>query len=97
MEALIGMTQSDLSRLIEEATIRGIEAGKKMFDADQQLNCRKDILTFLCPDKPISVETFNRNRRKGMYGNAIVGEGTRCTARKSELMDAIHRYQLSQL
>lgn len=38
----------------------------------------------------------NRNRASGMYGTAIIGNGIRCKARKSELLEAIQRHELTE-
>lgn len=96
-QIIIGITEVRLAQLIEEATKKGYEAARKDMEQGEWLTSRQDICTFLSPEKPLSTATFNRNRAKGMYGTAIVGNGMRCKARKNELMDAIHRYEVSQL
>lgn len=94
---LIGISEDDLARLVEEASRRGYEAARKDMEQSEWLTSRREICRFLSPDKPISEATFNRNRAKGMYGEAIVGTGIRCKARKTELLEAMKRYQLSTL
>lgn len=81
--SLIGITEEQLAQLVEDAVKRGYEAARR--DLEQS-----EWLTF-------SEATFNRNRAKGMYGQAIIGSGFRCKARKSDLLDAMKMYQLSTL
>ena len=102
MDTLIGITEDRLSHIIATATRQGYEAGcrhcKEQDEKEKWLNSRTEIIRFLSPDKnkpPMSVETFRRNRRKGMYGNAIMGQGINCRCRKDELMDAIHKYHMN--
>ncbi len=91
---LIGITKEQLAQLVEDAARRGYEAARRDLEQSEWLTSRKEICRFLSPEKPISEATFNRNRAKGMYGEAIIGIGARCKAKKDELLQAIQRYQL---
>lgn len=93
--SLIGITEEQLAQLVEDAVKRGYEAARRDLEQSEWLTSRSEICRFLSPEKPISEATFNRNRAKGMYGHAIIGNGFRCKARKSDLMDAMKMYQLS--
>ncbi len=95
--SLIGITEEQLAQLVEDAVKRGYEAARRDLEQSEWLTSRSEICRFLSPEKPISEATFNRNRAKGMYGQAIIGSGFRCKARKSDLMDAMKMYQLSTL
>ena len=92
-QIIIGITEYRLSKIIEEATRRGYEAGRNEADKSEWLNTRQEILQFLSPEKPISEATFYRNIQKGMYGEAIIGSGRHCKARKTDLLDALHKYK----
>ena len=96
-DIIIGITEVRLAQLVEEAAKKGYEAARKDMEAGEWLNSRQDICNFLSPERPISTATFNRNRQKGMYGTAIIGNGIRCKARKNELLDAIRQYKLAAL
>lgn len=98
-EVIIGITEYRLATIIEEATRRGYEAGRREFEDADWLSSRPAIIAFLSEgkSKPMSAATFNRKRANGEFGNAIVGSGRNCKARKSELMDAIQRHQLSMV
>lgn len=95
-QIIIGITEYRLSQIIEEATRRGYEAGRNEADKDEWLTSRQAIISFLSPDKPISVTTFNRNRQKGMYGESIIGSGHKCKARKSDLLSALRKYEMNK-
>lgn len=97
MNELIGITKEQLAQLVEDAARRGYEAARRDLEQSEWLTSRKEICSFLSPDKPLSEATFNRNRAKGMYGETIIGIGARCKARKNDLLQAIQRYQLSTL
>lgn len=95
--SIIGITEERLAQIIEQATRRGYEAAREDMEQSEWLTSRSQICRFLSPEKPISEATFNRNRAKGMYGDTIIGTGSRCKARKNELLNAIQQYQLSTL
>lgn len=98
MDTIIGITEDRLSQIIYEASRQAYERGRR--DAEQKmgesqmLHSMREIIEFLSPERPFTKQTFNANRRKGMYGDAIMGRGSRCSARKDELLDAIKRYHL---
>ena len=94
---VIGITEYRLSKIIEEAVRRGYEAGRNEADKDEWLTSRAEICKFLSPEKPISPTTFNRNRSCGMYGEAIIGSGHKCKARKSDLLSAIRQYERASI
>lgn len=94
---LIGISEEQLAKLVEDATRRGYEAARRDMEQSEWLTSRTEICLFLSPEKPISPATFNRNRAKGMYGSAVVGTGMRCKARKNDLLQAIQNYQLSTI
>ena len=95
--ALIGIAPDNLHDLILHAYRSGFEAGHRdlaaMHQQQQWLNSRDEIIHFLSASHPITPQTFNRNRRLGMYGNAIIGRGERCKARIDDLQNAIKLYQ----
>lgn len=97
MDNLIGITEQRLTDIIESAVRRGYEMARRELEEDDWLLSRTEICRFLNPDRPLSVTTFNRNRARGMYGSAVSGIGSGCRARKSELLDAIKRYELVSL
>ena len=94
---VIGITEHRLASIIEEATRRGYEAGRREFEESDLLTSRAAIIAFLSDGKakPMSASTFNRKRASGEFGNAVVGQGRNCKARKTELMQAIQRHQMS--
>lgn len=93
---IIGITEWRLSEIIKEAVMRGYEMARKAQEEGEWLTSRAQICEFLSPKKPISPTTFNRNRAKGMYGHAVIGNGVRCKAKKNELLEAVRRYELAQ-
>ena len=97
MSDLIGITEERLAVLVESAVKRGYEAARHDMEQSEWLTSRADICRFLSPEKPISTATFNRNRAKGMYGEAVIGSGFRCKARKDDLLQAIQRSHLAQM
>ena len=91
---LIGIEDSDLQRLITDAYKRGYQEATTELQGDGEwLNSREEICAFLSPSKPISVSTFNRNRLAGVYGEAIIGKGARCRAKKQDILDAIYLFE----
>ena len=94
---IIGITEERLASIIEQAVKRGYEAARNDMEQSEWLTSRSAICRFLSPEKPISEATFNRNRAKGMYGDTIIGVGSKCKARKSDLLSAIQKYQLLNL
>lgn len=95
--SIIGITEERLAQIIADAARQGYEAARRDMEESEWLTSRAQICRFLSPEKPISEATFNRNRAKGMYGDTIIGYGSRCKARKNELLSAIQQYQLSIL
>lgn len=93
---LIGITKYQLEEIVRVAAKRGYEEARKDMEQSEWLTSRAQICAFLSPEKPISTTTFNRNRASGMYGTAIIGNGIRCKARKSELLEAIQRHELTE-
>lgn len=93
MDNIIGITEQRLAEIVETAARRGYETARREMEQSDWLLSRTEICRFLNPSRPLSVTTFNRNRQRGVYGSAVYGVGASCKARKSELLDAVRRYQ----
>jgi len=100
MDVLIGITEQRLADIIAEATMRGYEQCRRDMTSgnnDEYLKSKQEIISFLYPNKPICNETFNRMRRRGVFGDAVNGTGENLIAKKSELLEAIDKYNKNQL
>ena len=93
----IGIDEEDLKTLIAEAYQQGYQMARKDIEQQEWLTSRAAICKFLRPEKPLSTTQFNKNRRAGIYGEAIIGTGNGCKCRKSDLLNAIRQYELSRL
>lgn len=93
--AHFGITDDELRTLIEDAYATGYKRGRMEVEDMEWLNGEKEVIGFVSPNKPMSRTTFNEKRRKGVFGEAIIGRGRNIKARKMDLMDSMRRYELN--
>lgn len=87
------ISDTELSRIIEDATRRGYALARRDAENSERLDGIAAVLGFL----HISERTFRNNRKKGMYGDAVIGKGRNIWATKSGLVDAMRAYRRGML